>query len=274
MYGVYFKNCTGMIVSSKVLISKKTDENVQSEDKQCKTFSPGSEPPDSNNTHQDELAGIAPSISNELDLSPNVAAYENDFIFDDWEGSSDVVTVTDSQPSFATKSDIKRLEAKQELLLENQNQIMENLTAILNLLKEKAKKRGILRVLEPSSGTSLTKSLKIIERPVPILNGTPLSSSVDMSTFVESDMPDEYLQGQESISRGSLESEPAKSPSPVLVDLPTKQHITETSLRNSNPKKKKKEKAPLTAEEQKVRTENKACLKDLCDMVGTSYSKP
>ena len=30
----------------------------------------------------------------------------------------------------------------------------------------------------------------------------------------------------------------------------------------------------MTAEEQKVRTENKACLKDLCDMVGTSYSKP
>ena len=159
MYGVYFKNSTCMIVSSKVLISKKPDENVQSEDKQCKTFSPGSEPPDSNSTHQDELAGIAPSVPNELDLSPNVAAYENDFNFDEWERSSDVVTVTDSQPSFATKSDIKRLEAKQELLLENQNQIMENLTAISNLLKERAKKRGILRVPEP---TSSDKSVKIL----------------------------------------------------------------------------------------------------------------
>ena len=100
------------------------------------------------------------------------------------------MTVTDSQPSFATKSDIKRLEAKQELLLENQNQIMENLTAISNLLKERAKKRGILRVPEPSSGTSSGKSVKIVECPVPILNSTPLSCSVDVSTSVESDMPD------------------------------------------------------------------------------------
>ena len=101
------------------------------------------------------------------------------------------MTVTDSQPSFATKSDIKRLEAKQELLLENQNQIMEtDLTAISNLLKERAKKRGILRVPEPSSGTSSAKSVKIIECPVPILNSTSLSSSVDVSTSVESDMPD------------------------------------------------------------------------------------
>ena len=272
-----------MIVSPKVLISKKPEENVQSEDKQCKTLSPGSERADSKSTHQDELARIAPSVSNELDLSPNLAAYENDFDFDDWEGSSDVVTVTDSQPSFATKSDIKRLEAKQELLLENQSQIMETLTGISNLLKEKAKKRGILRVNEPSSGTSSAKSMKIIERPVPILHSTPLSSSVEVSTFVESDISDEYLQGQESISGGSLESEPAKSRSPVPVDFTIKQHISETSLGkhisetslgNTNPKNKKKEKAPLTAEEQKVRTENKACLKDLCDMVGTSYSKP
>ena len=99
-----------MIVFPKVLMSKKPNENVQAEDKQCKTFSPGSEPPGSNSTHQDELARIAPSVSRELDLSPNVAAYENDFNFDDWEGSSDVVTVIDSQPSFATKSDIIRLE--------------------------------------------------------------------------------------------------------------------------------------------------------------------
>lgn len=74
--------------------------------------------------------------------------------------------------------------------------------------ERKATKRGILQVEEPSSGTSLFKSVKIIERPVPILNSTPLSSSVDVSTFVDSDMPDEYLQGQESISVGSLESEP------------------------------------------------------------------
>lgn len=118
--------------------------------------------------------------------------------------------------------------------------------------ERKATKRGILQVEEPSSGTSLFKSVKIIERPVPILNSTPLSSSVDVSTFVDSDMPDEYLQGQESISVGSLESEP----SPVLVNFTIKQHISETSLGNSNPKKKKKkEKAPLTLEEQKVRAE-------------------
>ena len=118
--------------------------------------------------------------------------------------------------------------------------------------ERKATKRGILQVEEPSSGTSLFKSVKIIERPVPILNSTPLSSSVDVSTFVDSDMPDEYLQGQESISVGSLEREP----SPVLVNFTIKQHISETSLGNSNPKKKKKkEKAPLTLEEQKVRAE-------------------
>ena len=110
MYGVYFKNCNCMIVSPKVLMSTKPNENVQAEDKQCKTLSPGSEPPDSNSTHQDELARIAPSVSSELDISPNVAAYENDFNFDDWEGSSDVVTVIDSQPSCATESDILRLE--------------------------------------------------------------------------------------------------------------------------------------------------------------------
>ena len=127
---------------------------------------------------------------------------------------------------------------KQELLLENQNQITESLRGISNLLKKKATKRGILQVEEPSSGTSLSKSVKIIERPVPILNSTPLSSSVDVSTFVDSDMPDEYLQGQESISVGSLESEP----SPVLVNFTIKQHISETSLGNSNPKKKRKRK--------------------------------
>ena len=69
MYGFYSKNCICMIVSPKVLISKKPEENVQSEDKQCKTLSPGSERADSKSTHQDELARIAPSVSNELDFS-------------------------------------------------------------------------------------------------------------------------------------------------------------------------------------------------------------
>ena len=79
-------------------------------------------------------------------------------------------------------------------------------------------------------------------------------------------MHDEYLHGQESISGGSLESELAKSPSPVPVDFPIKQHISEKSQDNSNQKKKELEKAPLTAEEQKVWTENKACLKDVCGL--------
>ena len=73
-------------------------------------------------------------------------------------------------------------------------------------------------------------------------------------------MHDEYLHGQESISGGSLESELAKSPSPVPVDFPIKQHIS------SNQKKKELEKALLTAEEQKEWTENKACLKDVCGL--------
>lgn len=87
-------------------------------------------------------------------------------------------------------------------------------------------------------------------------------------------MPDEYLQGQESTSGGSLESEPAKSPSPVLVNFTIKQHFWNISWKFKPPKKKKKEKAPLTLEEQKVQVESKAYLKDLCDMVGTSYSNP
>lgn len=82
-------------------------------------------------------------------------------------------------------------------------------------------------------------------------------------------MPGEYLQGQESITGGSLESKPTKIASPVLFDF-RKEHMSETSLENSNPKKKRNAKAPLTAEEQNC--EQKACLKDFCDMVGTSYS--
>lgn len=112
-------------------------------------------------------------------------------------------------------------------------------------LFEKGEKRGILQVQEPSSGANPSKSVKIIECPVPILNSTALTNSVDVCTFVDSVMHYEYLHGQESISGGSLESELAKSPSPVPVDFPIKQHIS------SNQKKKELEKAPLTAEEQK-----------------------
>ena len=53
-----------------------------------------------------------------------------------------------------------------------------------------------------------------------------LTNSVGLCTFVDSVMHDEYLHGQESISGGSLESELAKSPSPVPVDFPIKQHIS------------------------------------------------
>lgn len=112
-------------------------------------------------------------------------------------------------------------------------------------LFEKGEKRGILQVQEPSSGTNPSKSVKIIECPVPILNSTALTNSVDVCTFVDSVMHYEYLHSQESISGGSLESELAKSPSPVPVDFPIKQYIS------SNQKKKELEKAPLTAEEQK-----------------------
>ena len=112
-------------------------------------------------------------------------------------------------------------------------------------LFEKGEKRGILQVQEPSSGTNPAKSVKIIECPVPILNSTALTNSVDVCTFVDSVMHDEYLHRQESISGGSLESELAKSPSPVPVDFPIEQHIS------SNQKKKELEKTPLTAEEQK-----------------------
>ena len=68
-------------------MSTKPNENVLAEDKQCKTLSPGSEPPDSNSTHQDELARIAPSVSSELDISPNVAAYENDLTLTTGKGA-------------------------------------------------------------------------------------------------------------------------------------------------------------------------------------------
>lgn len=64
-----------------------------------------------------------------------------------------------------------------------------------------------------------------------------MTNSVDVCTFVDSVMHDEYLHGQESINGGSLESELAKSPSPVPVDFPIKQHISEKSQGNSNQKK-------------------------------------
>ena len=127
-----------------------------------------------------------------------------------------------------------------------------NFEGSITRLFEKGEKRGILQVQEPSSGTNPSKSVKIIECPVPILFSTALTNSVDVCTFVDSVMHDEYLHGQESISGGSLESELAKSPSPVPVDFPIKQHISEKSQDNSNQKKKELEKAPLTAEEQKV----------------------
>ena len=69
---------------------------------------------------------------------------------------------------------------------------------------EKGEKRGILQVEEPSSGTNPSKSVKIIECPVPILNSTALTNSVDVCTFVDSVMHDEYLHGQESISGGKI----------------------------------------------------------------------
>ena len=118
--------------------------------------------------------------------------------------------------------------------------------------ERKAKKRGILQVEEPSNGTSSSKSIKIIECPVPILNSTPLSSSVDVSTFVDSYMPDEYLQGQESISGGSLESEPSH----ILVNFTIKQRISETSLGNSNPKKKEKGKRTVDTRRTKSASES------------------
>ena len=91
---------------------------------------------------------------------------------------------------------------------------------------KKGEKQGILQVQEASSGTNPSKSVKIIECPVPILNSTALTNSVGLCTFVDSVMHDEYLHGQESIRGGSLESELAKSPSPVPVDFPIKQHIS------------------------------------------------
>ena len=47
--------------------------------------------------------------------------------------------------------------------------------------------------------------------------------------------------------------------------------IWETSLGNSNPKNTKN--TTLTPEELKKQAENKACLKEVCEMIGNSYSK-
>ena len=110
MYGVYFKICNCMIVSPKVLRSKKPNENVQAEDKQCKTYSLGSEPPDS------------PLWCCDCDRFTAIICHQ--------------------------KSHYKAWR-KQELLLENQNQIMENLRGITNLLKERRKKEEYYKLRSP-----------------------------------------------------------------------------------------------------------------------------
>ena len=220
------------------MVSKPPEVIIQTEDKQC--------------DHTLEL--IEPDA---------LESGGYDDFEDDWDLHS---TGGDDLQSFATKNDIKRLETQQEIILANQNLILENLRGISNLLNEKAKKRGIsLRVHEPYGHAMPTKKIK---HPAPIQNSKLLTSSAVSNDVADFGMPDEYLH--ESVSASSLESELIKSPSSIGSDFPEKE-ISETSLGNSNPKNNKN--TTLKPEELQKQAENKACLKEVCEMIGNSYSK-
>ena len=111
-------------------------------------------------------------------------------------------------------------------------------------------------------------STKKIKHPTPILNSTLLTSSAVSNDVADFGMPDDHFN--ESVSASSLESELIKSPSSIRSDFSEKE-ISETSLGNSNPKNTKN--TTLTPEELKKQAENKSCLKEVCEMIGNSYSK-
>ena len=100
------------------------------------------------------------------------------------------------------------------------------------------------------------------------LNSTLMTSSAVSNNLADFGMPDEHLN--EAVSASNLESELMKSPFPIGSDF-SEDEISETSLSNSNCKNTFKK--TLTPEELKKRAENKACMKGVCDMIGTSYSR-
>ena len=111
-------------------------------------------------------------------------------------------------------------------------------------------------------------STKKIKHPTPILNSTLLTSSVVSNDLADFGMPDEHLH--ESVSASNFESELIKSPSSIGSDSPEKK-ILEPFLRNSNPENTKN--TTLKPEELKKHAKNKACLKEVCEMIGNSSSK-
>ena len=172
-----------------------------------------------------------------------------------------------SQSQIATKSDIlyrlDRLEVTQEAILANQNAILENLRGISSLLKEKAKKRGILK------GEELNSNLLAAKKPIlptPFPNSTPLTNSVLGGFELQSVASDEIMPHGSEDASSSLEVEPKETTSQGRIGFPTTH--SETSRSDSSTVK-----VTMTSAELKIRDENKACLKDICDMVGTSYSR-
>ena len=76
---------------------------------------------------------------------------------------------------------------------------------------------------------------------------------------------DEIMHGSDDAS-SSLEVEPKETTSQGRIGFSTTH--SKTSCSDSSTVK-----VTMTSAELKIRDENKACLKDICDMVGTSYSR-
>ena len=95
---------------------------------------------------------------------------------------------------------------------------------------------------------------------------TSSAVSKDLTDFA---MADKHVV-HESVCASTLENTLMKSPSPIRSDF-SERETSETSLSKLNCKNTKEK--TLTPEELKKRAENKACLKEVCDMIGISYSR-
>ena len=73
---------------------------------------------------------------------------------------------SDTLDSFATKSDIMRIEMQQEVILANQQAILDRLDGISRLLNEKAKKKGISPVVCNSNASGSHSSVSMISSTV------------------------------------------------------------------------------------------------------------
>ena len=158
---------------------------------------------------------------------------------------------SDTLDSFATKSDIMRIEMQQEVILANQQAILDRLDGISRLLNEKAKKKGISPVVCNSNASGSHSSVSVttgtVNTKATIL---PASSSADE---------------QEASTNGKAKS--AKILQPLF---PPKKAINVDDDSGEEPNAPST--STLTADDVVVK-ENKLLRKDICDKVDNAHSR-